>query len=352
MLTELQGLVSFGAATRGFWPVLGNVPSVFGRKPRSKAPVYVTWSLTERCNLSCKHCSFGPATPELTEVERVELAHKLANSKSWGVSLSGGEPTLVSALADYVAILHEGGLYTSVATSGFRLGRHVPNLLKAGLDNLTISIDHYLAGEHDAFRGRSGLFEEASEAINQLCSHRKKRPRVQIRTTIHRENVEAIPETIRYWQKRADNVVVQVIQDNGIHKVRDSAVLFQSEDRPRLEKLVETLQSEHPSLRTAYFNHMVDYVFEPEVLRKELDFRCMVVPGTSVLLTPNGDVRLCYGHEESTIGNIMRDEMETLWTSTATCKTRRHMKSRDLKCMCWEGTNSPNLQLVSLLRRF
>ena len=288
-------------------------------------------------------------TPELNDKDRLMVAQELAQSGTWGISLIGGEPTLVEGLADYVGILSRGGCYTSVGTSGHRIERHLSGLLAAGLDNIVFSMDHFVAAEHDAFRGRQGLFEEASEAIERIRSQGGKRPRVQVRATMHRGNLEDIPEIIRYWESRVDNVVVQVVQSNGIHEVRDASVLFQPEDRPRLEEVVQVLQTAWPALRTPYFDHLVDYVFDAEALRKRLDFRCRVVPGASMLIMPNGDMRLCYGHEESTVGNIMHTEVSNAWTSQSTCGIRRHMQSRELKCMCWEQTNSLNLNLGKLL---
>ena len=342
-----QGIVSFGEIPRALRPAVGNLPAVFGAKPRSRAPVYMTWCVTERCSMRCKHCSMGPATPELTKQERTQVADKLARSGVWGVSLIGGEPTLVAELAEYVATLRARGVYTSVGTSGYRIGRHLRGLLEADLSNIVFSIDHYLAAEHDDFRGRKGLFHEASEAIARIRSHGKKRPRLQVRTTIHRRNYEALPDIVRYWRKRADNVVLQVVEDNRLHQVTDPSVLFRSDDRPGLEAVIRALQTAYPTLRTRYFDYMADYVFDREALRRRLDYRCLVVPGTSMLVMPNGDMRLCYGHETSTVGNLLRDEVRTTWHSTSTGCTRRHMQSRELECMCWEQTNTLNLNLVS-----
>ncbi len=340
-----QGLVSLGEMGRALRPGLGSLTSVLGGEPQHRAPLYLSWALTERCNLGCKHCSFGPATAEMNGDERIKVAHKLADSGTWGVSLIGGEPTLVSGLANYVGILSDRGIYTTLGTSGFRISRQLKDLLDAGLSNIVFSVDHHIAAEHDAFRGRPGLFEEVSEAIWQIYQFGQERASVQVRTTMHRGNFEEMPEIVRYWKGRVDNVVIQVVQNNELHEPPDRSVLFQPGDRPRLEAVIARLQDEHPVLRTHYFDYMADYVFDPEALRERIGFRCLVVPGATMLIMPNGDLRLCYGHEESSVGNVLHQDIDTVWRSGSTGCVRTYMQSSELGCMCWEQANSPNLDL-------
>lgn len=343
-----HGLVSYDALGRGAVPMLGNLSSVLFGRPMTKAPVWVTWALTERCSMKCGHCSFGPKTPELDHVQRTAVARRLGRSGVWGVSLIGGEPTLVEQLADYAAILKEEGRYVTVGTSGFRLARHLDGLIACGVDSIVISVDHMRAAEHDAFRGRAGLFDEASAAVARIRGTDGQRPRAQVRCTIHRGNFREIPEIVEHWRTRADHVVLQVVQNNGIHQVRDPGVLFQPEDRPDFEAMLARLLLANPALRSRYFDHMADYLFDGEALRKRLDYRCLVVPGASTTLMPDGELRLCYGHEESRIGNMLDADLEQVWASAATRGIRGHMQSRELACMCWEQVNSTNLDILPL----
>src|SRR5262245_15167140 len=63
---------------------------------RASDPVFMTWAVTEACNLACAHCSMNrPLPDELTHEQRLEVARRLAASAAWGVSLIGGEPLLV-----------------------------------------------------------------------------------------------------------------------------------------------------------------------------------------------------------------------------------------------------------------
>lgn len=347
----VHGLVTFSALGRAAVPLAGNLTSLLGGAPLAKAPVYVTWAVTERCNMRCRHCSFGPATPEATEPQRATIARRLADSSAWGVSLIGGEPTLVPTLVEHAQTLKRAGKYVSVGTSGHRLSRLVDGLVAAGVDTLVISADHHRADEHDAFRGRPGLFAEIEAVVQHLVALPGPRPRVQIRTTIHRDNMREVPDIVDFWRARADHVVLQVIQDNGIHSVRDPTVLFRPDDRPALEAAVAELIRRNPNLRSRYFEHLAAYVFEKAKLQEQLDYRCMVVPGASLTVMPDGELRLCYGHDESRVGTLLDSPLEELWRSAATGRLRRAMQSRELGCMCWEQVNSANLDLLPWVHR-
>ena len=328
--------------------LLANLASTVAPRPLHDAPTFVTWALTERCPLTCQHCDMGAATPELDRKQRIALAHQLASSGVWGVSLIGGEPTLVPELGDLAAILAEAGTLVSLGTSGRRLGRHLPWILALGIDQVTLSVDSHDAAAHDRFRGRPGLFAEVLEAAQILRNERRgAKPQVQIRATIHRGNFQALMELVDFWGPRVDNVLLQVVQNNGIHAVRDTGTLFQPEDRPALEASLAALQQAHPALRSPYLALAARYIFEPEALYRDIGFRCLLVPAATATILPDGRLTLCYGRPDALVGSLLESSLSALWTSAATQRIRRAMQSRDYGCMCWEQACSGNLGLVS-----
>lgn len=349
---RLTGGIVAPAALAGALPSLaGNAAAVLTGWAPFPAPVYLTWALTERCPLRCRHCDMGRPTRELPRDARLALAERIGRSRLWGVSLIGGEPSLVPELAELASTLERHRKYVTVGTSGRGLGRHLPALLGAGVDALVFSVDSHRAEDHDAFRGRAGLFEEVSAHIERVRAQRGRRPRVQVRCTIHRDNFRDLPAILEHWEARADHVILQLIQDNGIHHVRDARVLFRPEDRGPLEQVLAELARARPALRTRYHALMARYVFDPTALREELGYRCLVVPGASMVLMPDGRVRLCYGREDSDVGDLMAEELDAVWQRAATRLTRRRMQSRSYGCMCWEAVCSPNMDLLPWVGR-
>lgn len=331
-----RGAVPFGLGLAGS----------LGLPARGAVPSFVTWALTERCPLKCSHCDMGVAAPELNRVQRLDIAHELAESDVWGVSLIGGEVTLLPDLADLATLLSHAGKHVSVGSSGFGLSRHLDPLIAGGLANLTLSCDSHCAEGHDSFRGRPGLFDEVV-ALTDRAMAAPNRPAVQVRATIHRGNFEQLERLLDFWRPRVDQVLLQVIQDNGIHAVRDTSVLFQPDDRPAFEGAMARVLHSYPDLRGSYLEKASRYLFEPEQLYKDIGFRCLLVPAASVTVLPNGEVKLCYGRDDSRVGRLGEERLSDIWQRMETVATTRRMQSSSYGCMCWEQACSGNLDLLA-----
>lgn len=348
MRTRLAGgQVLLGDLARAAPSLAANLGSSLTRRQLADAPTFVTWALTERCPLTCDHCDMGKATAELSRAERVALAHRLAATSIWGVSLIGGEPTLVPELGDLAAIFKASGKHVSMGTSGRRFAEHLDWVLATGLDNLSFSVDSHDPETHDTFRGRKGLFDEVLAATEALRARRRDgKPQVQIRCTVHRGNFRELDAFVRFWRPRCDQLLLQIVQDNGIHHVRDDGVMFRPEDRPAFEAAIDDLQQRHPFLRSPYLGMAARYVFEPEQLYRDLGFRCLLVPAASVTVLPDASVKLCYGREDSRVGTLRESSLEDLWRDARTRATQKRMQSAEYGCLCWEQACSGNLDLL------
>lgn len=345
------GLVPLRSLVRGSRSVLGNLTTVWDGKPRSPAPSFISWVLTERCPLGCEHCDMGQPRGELGRIERADLAERIGRSDVWAVSLVGGEVSILPDLADLAAILKRHGKFVSIATSGLALARHLPKLLDAGIDSLVLSVDHSDAAAHDRFRGVPGLHARVEAAIAQVLARRTAgRPRIGLRYVVHRGNVNDTAIFVERWHGKVEQIVLQIVQDNGQHRVRDRSVLFEAEDRPALEAMLADVGKRWPDLRTRTFDLMARYTFEAETLRKDLGFRCLLVPATQLVILPDGAMRLCYGRDDSAVGHLRERSFESAWMDARTEAIRRKMQSADYGCMCWEAACAGNLDLLPAAR--
>jgi len=132
----------------------------------------VILAITRRCPLSCEHCSEWKT---LNGRERLSTENLLAITRRFealGVTqiiLSGGEPML--RLDDILRVCRASRTGTDywIATSGLRLDRQAAfRLAEAGLTGVLISMDHFEAGGHDAFRGRAGTFDRVRKAARNV----------------------------------------------------------------------------------------------------------------------------------------------------------------------------------------
>lgn len=100
---------------------------------RPNAPFYVTWNVTNRCNLNCKYCSNESefnSNAELTKNEKLKLVDKLASGGVRHLYLLGGEPTLIEGFNEIVDRILSKGMYLSFSTNGIGIDTETINVLK------------------------------------------------------------------------------------------------------------------------------------------------------------------------------------------------------------------------------
>ncbi len=120
------------------------VSDTLGRPLRS-----VRLSVTDRCNLRCHYCMpedeylWLPREDVLTFEEIVELADLLAEAGAERFRLTGGEPLLRRDMPDLVRRLAGRPWMRDLAltTNGVLLADAAPELKRAGLHRLTVSLD-------------------------------------------------------------------------------------------------------------------------------------------------------------------------------------------------------------------
>jgi MoaA/NifB/PqqE/SkfB family radical SAM enzyme len=154
---------------------------------------WVVLHLTERCQLSCKHCLRAPASLPaelpLALVEHVldraiEL-HRVAH-----VALTGGEPTLHPALPEVVDAIVGRGLTWHLVTNGGRLGALLALLdgsaaRRAALTAVDLSLDGADEATHDDLRG-AGSWRDVMAAVLAL---RAREVPFALQATINRRNL-------------------------------------------------------------------------------------------------------------------------------------------------------------------
>ncbi|XP_053457155.1 molybdenum cofactor biosynthesis protein 1 isoform X2 [Nycticebus coucang] len=135
---------------------------------------YLRISLTERCNLRCQYCmpeEGVPLTPKadlLTTEEILTLARLFVKEGITKIRLTGGEPLIRPDVVDIVAQLQQlEGLRTiGITTNGINLARLLPQLQKAGLSAINISLDTLVPAKFEFIVRRKG-FHKVMEGIHK-----------------------------------------------------------------------------------------------------------------------------------------------------------------------------------------
>ena len=134
-------------------------------------PFMVSYSITRKCNLKCKHCyssSVDQAAPgELSTEEAFRFIDDLSE---WGIGLliiDGGEPLCREDLLDILEYASSKGIRTTIGSNATLIDEGIAKkLLGVGVMAVAISVDGADAETHDSFRGLSGAFEQTFKGIN------------------------------------------------------------------------------------------------------------------------------------------------------------------------------------------
>jgi MoaA/NifB/PqqE/SkfB family radical SAM enzyme len=124
-------------------------------------PFMVSYSITTKCNLKCKHCyssSVEQAAPdELSTEEALLLVDDLSR---WGIGLliiDGGEPLCREDLLDIVRYASSKGIRTTIGSNGTLIDEAMARkMVTASVMAVAISVDGADAITHDSFRGVAG----------------------------------------------------------------------------------------------------------------------------------------------------------------------------------------------------
>lgn len=162
-------------------------------------PFMVSYSITTKCNLKCKHCysdSVEQASPD--DLSTDEAFRLMDDLSEWGIGLliiDGGEPLCREDLLDVVKYASSKGVRTTIGSNGTLIdGAMARKMLEAGVMSVAISVDAADAETHDSFRGISGAFEQTFKGI-EAC--RVAGLPFQFNMVIRKENLSQLEDMLR-----------------------------------------------------------------------------------------------------------------------------------------------------------
>jgi radical SAM protein with 4Fe4S-binding SPASM domain len=162
-------------------------------------PFMVSYSITKKCNLKCKHCyseSTDQAAPdELSTEEAFRLVDELSH---WGIGLliiDGGEPLCREDMLEVVKYASSKGIRTTIGSNGTLIDEAMARrMVDTGVMAVAISIDGVDAETHDSFRGISGAFEQTLKGV-EAC--RNVQLPFQFNTVLRKATLSQLEELLR-----------------------------------------------------------------------------------------------------------------------------------------------------------
>ena len=161
-----------------------------------RAPVNVTWEITAKCNLSCRHCLSadieGKSDQEFDYNQCRTFIDALDRMEVFQINFGGGEPFLREDFLDILTYAHSKGITTCVSTNGTVHDESLAKRLSdMDLVRIQISLDGATAETNDKIRG-TGAFDKAIGGIELLKRHDF--PNLSINTVVTRKNFSEVDQ--------------------------------------------------------------------------------------------------------------------------------------------------------------
>ena len=110
---------------------------------------YIRISVTDRCNLRCVYCMPEEGVESITHNEILKfdeilrICRLLASNGLKKVKITGGEPLVRRGVANLIKQIKdiEGIESVTITTNGVLLTEQYHNLVGAGVDSITVSLD-------------------------------------------------------------------------------------------------------------------------------------------------------------------------------------------------------------------
>ncbi len=273
-------------------------------------PNLMSLAVNDACDAGCEHCSFfaGVEEKERAILSLDEARGVIADGQDLGVSVInfvGGEPLLREDLPELIRAVDKDLSTTVLFTNGSQLEARAPELRRAGLDSVYMSIDASDEGRHDAFRRAPGLFEKALRGVETAV-------RAGFSTGF---SVTMTPES---WRQGELGKIIEVAREAGVHEVLvfDALPTGRYKDR---EDLVDNGEWVEEMMRSVEgFNRDRDYpgivFFAYMTSYRSVGCSC----GTSYFyVSPYGDIMSCdFNHAK--FGNALEEPLWKIWERLST----------------------------------
>ena len=295
------------------------------------APFLVSYAVTQKCNLKCKHC-YSEATEEaaLNELSTNEAKKLLDDIVELGVHLlifDGGEPLYRDDFLELVRYASKKGLRTVIGSNGSLIDLEMAkNLKEAGVMAVQISLDGAKAETHDWFRGIEGSFEEAlsgARACKEIGLG------FQFGMTIRRGTLSEIPAMLQLAVDEGANAaeLFDLIQVKRVKEKIPNEILTPLERKNIMEWLAET-QIDYPIIIRTPACPMYPLILQekniqptkfPSNMLERIPYYkrgCAAgMPKGYITILPNGDVIPCM-LLQTILGNVRETPISEIWDNS------------------------------------
>ena len=309
-------------------------------------PFIVSYSITTKCNLKCKHCysdSVEAAPDELSTAEALRLMDDLSR---WGIRLlviDGGEPLCRPDVLDIVKYASSKGIRTTIGSNGTLIDETMARkMLDAGARAVAISVDAADASTHDYFRGMTGAFEQTMRGL-EAC--RATGLPFQLNMVIRKETLPQLGDMLRLAVDSGANAAELFdLVAAGRAKRESSKQLLDLDERKRAMEWLAEAQEDCPIVIRVpacpmypillQEKHIQPKHFPAQMLQRIPYYGrgCAAgMPMGYVMVTCNGEVNPCM-LLQIRLGNIREQSIISIWEDSPALAQLRQRELLKGKC--------------------
>lgn len=275
------------------------------------APLTVFLELTEKCNLSCKHCLNEPnSNAKISLAEWFSIIDQLYENGVFSVKITGGEPFIRSDIIQVLNYLDSKQISYIIYSNGTLINKYINDLSELKyLSKLRISLDGP-EKINDAIRGKN-TYKQVLETL--VCLQEKNIP-FEINYTITRSNYHEI-ETLGEDLKRKGldgkiNLGFIKISGSAIHNLTECFV--DPNDLNECTAYLASYIKDQPQIKSFYLLKQT-YL---DLFGKQ--FGCPAGK-TNAVIKNNGNMFACglfSGNKDLVCGNILNESLSKIWSGT------------------------------------
>jgi radical SAM protein with 4Fe4S-binding SPASM domain len=360
-------------------------PETLVRMPVLPVPAKITISITDECNLRCRHCHIWrleDPDDRLTTSELRALGEQIAawtRRRTW-VTLTGGEPFLrPDSIRAVIEPLNTSDVPWMVTTAGTRIDPSMYDEILRGRGRIVFSLDSPAEKVHDRHRGRPGTFRAVTDTIAGLA--RRKREAggtsqrvLAVTAVLGNWSIPHVVELVEFCRGLgADRFFVQALQPTFAGADLPSDKFYEAERvrdpeliRATFDRLIEIAQKERARGK-AFVEGAASLIAKRDCMLKAAGTRSNAsrTAGTelvqltrrdtsngtlsedapcgsareNLMIRTNGDILLCHempkifpGDPPGKVGNVRSMTLEEAWRGEDTEKFRTIMDRCNRPC--------------------
>lgn len=263
-------------------------------KTDQSAPLFVSFSVTGRCNLRCLYCDWWKkSVPELSTAKALKVIDNVCSLGVPFFDFSGGEPMMRRDLAILAKRASSHNCLVSMNTNGTLCKTADLIKIAGAFDVVTVSIDGPRE-VHNHIRGKAGTYEKAVRTAKILKAHGVK---VGVNSVVSTWNINFLPSFMEELRSFVDFVQVQPIHPYPLP--------FQNKPMPeevvRLQEYLMKLKREDPSFLAV----PADFI---RGFRLFFDGKAPKICHAGrlyVAIDPSGKLLACAARGDVVIGNVL-----------------------------------------------